>query len=80
MSDFNNEYLQGGEWVNAIHKWCKAKGIDPKKVFEANGWSEEGKSKKQTDAEIPVFGLSHLRCKPKREINTSVFEEAEIVP
>jgi hypothetical protein len=79
MSDFNSEFLQGDKWINAIHEWCNAKGIDPKKVFAANGWSEEGKPKKKSDAETPVFGLSRLRCKPNRPINTSVFEEAEII-
>lgn len=76
-----NDLLNNEEWFSAIDNWCKANNIDPEKVYSANGWSKEGEPKFQTDVDRPkVIGKAdEFKIKLGQPINTSVFEEAEII-
>lgn len=61
----------------AINKWAKAKGIDPDKVFEVNGWAREGQPKKQSGMQMLVI-YEDYKGGLVKPVNTSVFEEAII--
>lgn len=65
------------QFKDAIHKWAKAKGVDPEHVFAANDWE---KVYKETVSEIVSNAKrTGFRIWPDQPINTSVFEEALIV-
>jgi hypothetical protein len=58
--------------MDAVRRWAKAKGVNPEKVFKANNWN----------APMKIIGLiddEGFKISPGQEINTSVFEEAEVV-
>jgi hypothetical protein len=58
----------------SINKWANAKGVNPEHVFTANDWDESSNT-------IPIWGdpPMSLSMIVKNPINTSVFEEAEVI-
>lgn len=51
----------------AVNNWATKKGVDPEKVYSANVWDKYKK---------PNQGF---KIKPGQPINTSIFEEAEVI-